>query len=124
MAWSGYLDRIREKHGGKVLLVDAGDIYQGTLISNYGEGKVMVAAYNTLGYHAAAVGNHDFDFGPGKAGSSDRLAVIKQRTAEASFPVLALNVFEKATKKRVEWPNTAPSRLVKMARPSPKPPCP
>ena len=46
------------------MLVDAGDMFQGTLESNLGEGAAVVRAYNLLGYDAAAVGNHEFDFGP------------------------------------------------------------
>ena len=42
-----------------MLLLDAGDMFQGTLESNLNEGASVIAAYNTLGYTAAAVGNHD-----------------------------------------------------------------
>src|ERR1700750_1419610 len=50
-------------HGG-VVLVDAGDMFQGTLESNLGEGADVVRAYNQIGYAASAVGNHEFDYGP------------------------------------------------------------
>jgi len=39
------------------LLIDAGDMFQGTLESNLSEGASVVAAYNALGYTAAAIGN-------------------------------------------------------------------
>src|SRR5262245_10540959 len=61
----GYVNNLRAaraRDGGAVLLVDAGDMFQGTLESNLNEGASVIAAYNTLGYAAAAVGNHDFDF--------------------------------------------------------------
>jgi MerR family redox-sensitive transcriptional activator SoxR len=38
------------RDGGAVLLIDAGDMFQGTLESNIGEGAAVVAAYNALGY--------------------------------------------------------------------------
>ena len=63
----GYLKNLREaraRDGGAVLLIDAGDMFQGTLESNVTEGASVVAAYNALGYTAAAIGNHEFDFGP------------------------------------------------------------
>src|SRR5687767_109594 len=63
----GYVANLRaarERDGGAVLLLDAGDMFQGTLESNLNEGASVIAAYNTLRYAAAAVGNHDFDFGP------------------------------------------------------------
>ncbi|MFN7916727.1 MAG: 5'-nucleotidase C-terminal domain-containing protein [Vicinamibacterales bacterium] len=47
-----------------MLLVDAGDLLQGTLESNMDEGRTIVDAFNALGYQAAALGNHEFDFGP------------------------------------------------------------
>src|SRR5215212_5561169 len=63
----GYIANLRAARArdrGAVLLIDAGDMFQGTLESNLNEGASVIAAYNGLGYSAAAVGNHDFDFGP------------------------------------------------------------
>src|SRR5262245_25918512 len=63
----GYLRNIRAvrtQDGGGVLLVDSGDMFQGTLESNLNEGAAVVGAYNALGYAAAAIGNHEFDYGP------------------------------------------------------------
>ena len=39
-------------------------MFQGTIESNLAEGRVVVDAYNALGYDAVAIGNHEFDFGP------------------------------------------------------------
>ena len=64
---SAYVDALREvraRDGGAVLLIDAGDMWQGTLESNLSEGEAVVDAYNALGVAAAAIGNHEFDFGP------------------------------------------------------------
>ena len=65
-----------------------GDMFQGTLESNLGEGAAVVAAYNALGYTAAAVGNHEFDFGPVGGGDAthagdDPRGALKARAAEA-----------------------------------------
>src|SRR5437868_5448743 len=46
----------RAAEGGGVLLVDAGDMFQGTLESNLAEGADVVRAYNRMGYAASAVG--------------------------------------------------------------------
>src|SRR5512143_603953 len=54
----------RAADGGGVVVVDGGDMFQGTLESNLAEGTDIVRAYNYLGYAAAAVGNHEFDYGP------------------------------------------------------------
>src|SRR5438105_1420585 len=60
----GNLRRARARDGGAVVLVDGGDLFQGTLESNLAEGEPVVRAYEAIGYAAAAVGNHEFDFGP------------------------------------------------------------
>jgi 2',3'-cyclic-nucleotide 2'-phosphodiesterase (5'-nucleotidase family) len=121
---AGYLTNLRaarEAEGGAVLLIDAGDMFQGTLESNLTEGAVVVAAYNALGYTAAAVGNHEFDFGPEGPPSTprgpgdDARGALKARAAEAAFPLLAANLIDEATGRAVDWPNVRPSVLVERA---------
>ncbi len=113
---AGYLDNLRRRY--PVLLLDAGDLFQGTMVSNLGEGRVVIAAYNLLGYDGAAVGNHEFDYGP--AGpltvparpEDDPTGALKARIAEAKFPFLAANILDKATGQPVAWPNIYPARKV------------
>ena len=65
--FGGYLRNIRAarmRDGGGVLLIDSGDMFQGTLESNLNEGEAVVRAYNGFGYSAVAIGNHEFDYGP------------------------------------------------------------
>jgi 5'-nucleotidase len=69
--------------GGNVLLVDAGDAFQGTLFFNQWQGEEEAHFMNTLGYQAMAVGNHEFDSGP---------AVLGDFIQMADFPVLSANV--------------------------------
>lgn len=97
----GYVDNLRAeraKSGGAVLLLDAGDIFQGTLESNASEGAAMVRAYAALGYDAVTLGNHEFDFGPvgpapvPRAPGDDPLGALKARVAEAAFPFLNANM--------------------------------
>ena len=120
---SGYVNALRaarDEDGGAVLLIDAGDMWQGTLESNLSEGAAVVEAYNALGYAAAAIGNHEFDFGPSgieaipeKPGDDPRGA-LKQRASEASFPMLAANLIDESTGAAVDWPNVRPSTLVEV----------
>ena len=120
---SGYVAALRQARAddGGVLLVDAGDMWQGTLESNLNEGAAVVAAYNTLGYAAAAVGNHEFDFGPlgrpsiPETAGDDPRGALKQRATEAEFPLLAANVIDLATNQPVSWPNVQPSTMVTVA---------
>lgn len=46
------------------LLVDIGDVYQGTGESGLNSGNLMIGLFNRLGYDAWTLGNHDFDWGP------------------------------------------------------------
>lgn len=46
-----------------VLLVDAGDVVQGTLYFNLYRGEVEHKVMNALGYDLATLGNHEFDNG-------------------------------------------------------------
>jgi len=46
-----------------VLLLDAGDIFQGTPYFNFYKGEVEYKAMNLMGYDATTIGNHDFDNG-------------------------------------------------------------
>ncbi|MEI8259194.1 MAG: 5'-nucleotidase C-terminal domain-containing protein, partial [Deltaproteobacteria bacterium] len=107
-------------HGG-VLLLDAGDLFQGTLASNLLEGAPVIAAYNALGYDAVAIGNHDFDYGsldsatPGSPGATDPRGALLARAAEARFPFLTANVLDAHTHARVRWPHVAPSARLEVA---------
>ena len=65
-AFGGYVRNLRAARaddGGALLLVDSGDTFQGGIESDLSEGAVIVDAYAALGYAAAAIGNHEFDFG-------------------------------------------------------------
>lgn len=115
------LRAVRAKDGGAVLLIDAGDMFQGTLESNISEGAPVVAAYNALGYTAAAVGNHEFDFGPAgppaipRTDADDPRGALKARAVEARFPFLAANLIDAATGSPVRWPNVQPFAVVDAA---------
>lgn len=65
------------------LLVDAGDLFQGSAASNLAFGAPVVALYNRLGYAATAIGNHEFDWG---------VDTLRERMRGARFAILAANV--------------------------------
>jgi 5'-nucleotidase len=117
----GHVNLLRanaKRDGGAVVLVDAGDMFQGTMESNLVEGQTVVTAYNALGYDGVAVGNHEFDFGPAgplatpKTPSDDPQGALKLRAREAKYPFLAANILDEKTKAPVTWPNVKPSVLV------------
>ncbi len=121
---SGYINALRAARaadGGAVLVIDAGDMWQGTLESNLAEGAPVVAAFNAIGVTAAAIGNHEFDFGPAgdraipMSRGDDPRGALKARAREAEFPLLAANLIDDVTGRPVEWPNVQPSVIVESA---------
>jgi 5'-nucleotidase len=65
-----------------ILLLDAGDIFQGTPYFNLYKGEPEMKAMSMMGYDAAAIGNHDFD------GGLDNLAL---QLNHANFPLINCN---------------------------------
>lgn len=106
---STYVARLREQHPERVVLLDGGDLFQGTLVSNLSEGEAVIEGYNALGYDASALGNHEFDFGPvgpesyAQHEDDDPLGALKARAKQARFPLLAANVIEKESGLRPDW---------------------
>lgn len=72
--------RAREPH---VLLLDAGDIFQGTPYFNFYKGEPEIKAMSYMGYDATTIGNHDFDAGMENLATQLRL--------HARFPMLVCN---------------------------------
>ena len=54
--------RIRARHP-HVLLLDSGDIFQGTPYFNFFKGEIELEAMSAMDYDVATIGNHDFDNG-------------------------------------------------------------
>ena len=51
--------------GYDTLLVDSGDLIQGSMFGTISKGKDMMNLLDSCGYDIATLGNHDFDFGAG-----------------------------------------------------------
>lgn len=68
---------------GNVLLLDAGDEMQGSLLSNLWQGEPVIDVYNLMGYNAATFGNHEFDWGQ---------QVLSDRVTQADYPYVAANI--------------------------------
>jgi 5'-nucleotidase len=79
-----------------VLLLDAGNALYATTGPNVdAKGQYMIEAMNRLGYDAMLLGDMDFTLG---------IDVLKQRIAEAKFPVLSANVYVGGTEKLLAEP--------------------
>lgn len=70
------------KQEENVLLLDAGDIFQGTPYFNYYHGELEFKLMSQMGYDAATLGNHDFDLG---------IENILKQMPHASFPFINCN---------------------------------
>ncbi|MFH0777241.1 MAG: 5'-nucleotidase C-terminal domain-containing protein [Candidatus Eisenbacteria bacterium] len=84
----------RETAGEEVILLDSGDLMQGSAISNLSRGQAVIAFMNEIGVDACALGNHDFDWG---------IAVLRDRMKQAGFPFLSANIFLGKKLVRPEW---------------------
>jgi 5'-nucleotidase len=51
------------KENSNTLVVDAGDVFQGTPYFNFYKGEVEYKAMSAIGYDAGTLGNHEFDNG-------------------------------------------------------------
>ncbi|MCF3974803.1 bifunctional metallophosphatase/5'-nucleotidase [Paracoccus salsus] len=72
-----------EEAGEPVILLDAGDQFQGSLFYTTYKGKAAAEFMNKLAYDAMAVGNHEFDDGP------ETLAAFMDMV---EFPVISANI--------------------------------
>jgi 2',3'-cyclic-nucleotide 2'-phosphodiesterase/3'-nucleotidase len=97
---STLVNRVREEKGrGNTLLIDAGDTIQGTQLSYYyakvdpitaqrGPVHPMAQAMNAIGYDAAALGNHEFNYG---------IPLLRKFEEQCDFPLLGANALDAKT---------------------------
>jgi 2',3'-cyclic-nucleotide 2'-phosphodiesterase (5'-nucleotidase family) len=89
---SGMLGRWKEVEGydesDSYLVLSGGDMWTGPAISSWFNGESMVDVMNTMGYDAAAIGNHEFDF------TVDGLI---ENNSKMDFPLLSANIREKSS---------------------------
>lgn len=78
-----YVQDLKKKEN--VLLLDAGDMFQGLPFANIEKGQSVVPVANLVGYDAMAVGNHEFDFG-----AANLIDISKK----VKFPMLSANVYK------------------------------
>ncbi|MBT1247627.1 MULTISPECIES: 5'-nucleotidase C-terminal domain-containing protein [unclassified Thermosipho (in: thermotogales)] len=79
------------KECGSVILIDSGDLIQGTPLEYY-HARIdnkpidpMILVMNKLGYSAWTLGNHEFNYG---------LDILNKAVSEAQFPALSANILD------------------------------
>ncbi|MGA4842595.1 bifunctional metallophosphatase/5'-nucleotidase [Streptomyces sp. G45] len=97
---STLVGRVRAERGRRnTLLIDAGDTIQGTQLSYYyakvdpitaerGPVHPMARAMNAIGYDAAALGNHEFNYG---------IPLLRKFEEQCDFPLLGANALDART---------------------------
>ncbi|WP_405568779.1 5'-nucleotidase C-terminal domain-containing protein [Streptomyces sp. NBC_01167] len=113
---STLVNRIRKEKGRRnTLLIDAGDTIQGTQLSYYyakvdpitakrGPVHPMAQAMNAIDYDAAALGNHEFNYG---------IPVLRKFEEQCRFPLLGANALDAKTLR----PAFAPYSMHRMSTP-------
>ena len=89
--FASWLKTVREENKEKnipTLLLDAGDIFTGTVEGSITRGKAIVRLMNQVNYDAMTLGNHELDYG---------FYNLQQLAKAADFPFLGANVHRKNT---------------------------
>ena len=92
-----------------VLLLNGGNNYEGTPVSNLLQGAAVRAAMDAMGYDATALGNHEFDWDAARdylhCDAEGTLAAyeVGSFSGDPDIPVLACNLYYADTGERVEW---------------------
>ena len=118
------IDSVRTANPGRTVLVESGDLLQGNPLDfvysrlQPGEAHPLVRAMNLVGYDAAAIGNHEFNYG---------IAHLDAAVAQARFPWLSANIFRAGTNEHAYRPyafveRTVGGRTVKIGITSVTPP--
>lgn len=117
---STLVNRIRAEKGREnTLLLDAGDTIQGTPLTYYyakvdpitakgGPVHPMAQAMNAIGYDAAALGNHEFNYG---------IETLRKFESQLRFPLLGANAVDAKTLKPAFAPYVLKTFCVKGAPP-------
>jgi 2',3'-cyclic-nucleotide 2'-phosphodiesterase/3'-nucleotidase len=94
LALAALVDVLRAANPEGSVLLDGGDCFQGTMISNLQFGRPVVEQMNGLEYTAMAIGNHEFDWG---------MDSLRARVAEMRFAALGANLLEKKSGRMPRW---------------------
>jgi 2',3'-cyclic-nucleotide 2'-phosphodiesterase/3'-nucleotidase len=117
---STLVNQVRAEKGREnTLLLDAGDTIQGTPLTYYyakvdpitaagGPVHPMAAAMNAIGYDAAALGNHEFNYG---------IETLRRFEEQLDFPLLGANAVDAKTLRPAFPPYVMKTFRVKGARP-------
>ena len=94
-AWlATYIEKFRSENPYGTILIDGGDCFQGTMISNLQYGRPVVEQMNLLRYDGMGIGNHEFDWGTD---------TLQSRVREMQFSSMAANMIERSAGQLPTW---------------------
>lgn len=89
-----FINTMRSQNPEGTILLSAGDMFQGTAISNLNHGRDVIDFMNYVDFDAMTIGNHEFDW--------NLNTILAYRdgdlsNGEANFPFLGANIYQKST---------------------------
>ena len=84
----------RSNYDDNVIILSAGDMWQGAAESNLTNGMLLTEWMNEMNFVAMTLGNHEYDWGED---------AIRANYAVAEFPFLAINIYDKTTGKLADY---------------------
>jgi 2',3'-cyclic-nucleotide 2'-phosphodiesterase (5'-nucleotidase family) len=93
-ALAGMMDRLQSECACPTIRLDGGDEMQGTPASNLTFGRSSIGAISAMHVSAAAIGNHEFDWG---------IDTLAARIRESSYAWVSSNIRVVATGQRPAW---------------------
>lgn len=108
---ASYFKILRNRYANQILFLDAGDIFQGSFISDRLKGEPTIRFYNYLDYDALTFGNHEFDFGGTKENPQSNLIDLIKRL---NPPVISSNIIDIKTRETPKWENIKPYLMKKI----------
>lgn len=108
-----YKKILKEEWGDRLIWLDGGDQFQGTIECMLSDCLIMKDFYNKAGIDGIALGNHDFDYG---------IDHLKQYVKEMKFPLIVANVKEKSSGKYLYeiWENVKAYQIYEYKVDTPK----
>lgn len=91
---------ICNNYDDNVILLSAGDMFQGSAVSSMTRGRVVVDWMNYLEFDAMTIGNHEFDWSIQEV---LKYSDGNEENGEANFPILCANCKDKSTGKLASW---------------------
>ena len=99
-----YKQILKEEWGDRLIWIDGGDQFQGTMECMLSDCLIMRDFYNKAGLQGIALGNHDFDYG---------IDYLKNYIETLNFPLIVSNIKENQSGKYLHeiWKNTIPYKI-------------